>query len=137
MHAVVSLLLAFFMSQATPAATGRMAGRVTADGTHAPIAGARIMVILAGRPSGPTGMPPQATTDQDGRFVFDSLTPGDYFVEVQKTGFAPPSIPTVRPRRRTVVAGQLLDGVNFQLQKGAAISGRVLDQKGEPSPTRA
>ena len=137
MQFVVGLLLALSMDQtAAPAATGRISGRVTAEGTNAPIAGARVMVFPMMRrgtpPTGPMAFPPQGSTDQDGRFVFNGLAPGEYRVDVQKTGFASSMDPTTRPRTYTVAAGQALDNISIVLQKGAVITGKVLDQKGEP-----
>jgi protocatechuate 3,4-dioxygenase beta subunit len=76
-------------------------------------------------------MPPQGMTDQDGRFVFNGVAPGEYRIDVQRTGFASSADPTARPTTYTVAAGQTLD-VSIVLQKGAAITGKVLDQKGEP-----
>jgi protocatechuate 3,4-dioxygenase beta subunit len=137
MQFVVGLLLALSMDQAAaPAATGRISGRVTAEGTNGPIAGARVMVFPMMRrgtpPTGPMAIPPQGLTDQDGRFVFNGLAPGEYRVDVQKTGFASSMDPTTRPRTYTVAAGQVLDNISIVLQKGAVITGKVLDQKGEP-----
>ena len=134
---IAALLAALSFSQApAPAATGRLSGRVTAEGTNAPIAGARVMVFPMMRPamppSGPMTIPPQGMTDQDGRFVFNGVAPGEYRVDVQKTGFASLMDPSTRPRTYTVAAGQALDNVSIVLQKGAVISGKVLDQKGEP-----
>ena len=134
---VAALFAALSFSQ-TPAqaATGRLSGRVIAEGTHAPIAAARVMVLpmmrAATPPTGPFAIPPQAMTDQDGRFVFNSLAPGEYRIEVQKTGFASSADSTARPSTYTVAAGQALDDISIVLQKGAVISGKILDQKGEP-----
>src|SRR6058998_4005014 len=93
MMMIAGLVIALSFSQApAPAATGRLSGRVTAEGTNAPIAGARVMVFPMLRqampPTGPRAIPPQGMTDQDGRFVFNGLAPGEYRVDVQKTGFA-------------------------------------------------
>lgn len=77
-------------------------------------------------------MPPQAITDQDGRFVFDALAPGEYRLNAQKIGFAPLLGPGSRPGTIQVAAGQTVDGVNVQLQKGGVIAGKVLDPSGEP-----
>jgi hypothetical protein len=67
--------------------------------------------------------------------VFDRLTPGAYRLSVQKTGFAPlngPGVPTSSPIQ--LVAGQVIDNLDLHLQKGAVISGKVLDAAGEPLP---
>jgi protocatechuate 3,4-dioxygenase beta subunit len=130
-HLVVSLFLALFINQAAAPTTGGITGRVVADGTNAPIADARVLVFPAGRPTGPMGPPPQAITDQDGRFAFGKLAPGEYRLDVQKTGFAPLNEPMTQPRTFTVAAGQPLS-VDLRLQRGGVISGRVLDGTGEP-----
>ena len=136
MYAVVSLLVALSLSQAAPAATGRLSGQVLAAGTNAPVAGARVMVFPIGRqampPSGPIALPPQSMTDQNGRFVFNGVAAGQYRLDVQKTGFASSLDPTARPQTYTVAAGQALDTITIVLQRGAVISGKVIDQNGEP-----
>jgi protocatechuate 3,4-dioxygenase beta subunit len=137
MPLVAGLLVALLMNQtAAPAATGRISGRVIAEGINAPIAGARVMVFpmmrRQMRPTGPMAVPPQGMTDQDGRFTFNGLAPGEYRVDVQKTGFASSFDPMMRPKMYTVAAGQALDNISIVLQKGAVITGKVLDQKGEP-----
>jgi protocatechuate 3,4-dioxygenase beta subunit len=130
-HLVVSVFLALFINQAAAPTTGGITGRIVADGTNAPIADARVLVFPAGRPTGPMGLPPQAITDQDGRFAFGKLAPGEYRLDVQKTGFAPLNEPMTQPRTFTVAAGQPLS-VDLRLQRGGVISGRVLDARGEP-----
>jgi hypothetical protein len=137
MQALVMLLVAMSLSQAPPAATtGGIAGRVTVDGADTPVAGARILLVFDGRPSGltvmPGGMPLQSVTDREGRFAFDQLAPGTYRLDVQKTGFVPPLRPGTRPITIQVTAGQTVDGVRVPLQKGGVIAGRVLDSSGEP-----
>ena len=77
------------------------------------------------------GPPPQAVTDQDGRYVFERLRPGTYTVTVEKTGYAAPIGPS-NARRVEVAAGQSLDDVDLHLERGAVIVGRVLDSAGEP-----
>jgi carboxypeptidase family protein len=130
---LISVILAVSVSQTSALATGGIAGRITADGTNAPIAGAHVMLLPLRRPAGtiPFGPPSQSTTDQDGRFTFDRVEPGDYRLNVQKGGFAPNYEPMTQPTPVTVVAGQQTT-VEFHLKRGGVISGRVLDPKGEP-----
>jgi protocatechuate 3,4-dioxygenase beta subunit len=141
---VTSLVVALSLSQAPAAGqTGRIAGRVTLAGANTPIAGARVMLVPTARPvtgaggvvSGLIGMPPQTTTDDDGRYAFENLAPGGYRINVQKQGLAPLTLegPGTPPGPLVqVAAGQSVDGVDRQLQKGAIITGRVVDSKGEP-----
>ena len=134
------LWLALSTNQAAPTApaatTGRIAGRVTVEGANTPVAGARIMLLPTARPTRPMGpmgsmgMPPQALTDQDGRFVFNRLAPGSYRLDVQKTGFAPLVGPG-RAQTTQVSEGQTTV-LALQLQKGAVITGKLLDASGEP-----
>jgi protocatechuate 3,4-dioxygenase beta subunit len=129
-----AVVLALSVGQAAaPAATGSLSGRVVADGSGAPLAGARVMVMPA-RPNGPFGPPPQATTDEDGRFAFTSLAPGQYRITVQRTGYAPLGQDIGPGQTVTVAAGQAAAGLQLTLQKGAVIAGRVLDPSGAPLP---
>jgi hypothetical protein len=99
------------------------------EGANTPISGARVMLV-PGRPMGPVGQPPMALTDQDGRFMFDRIAPGQYRVNVQKTGFVTPVDVPSRPI--TLVAGQSLDSFDVHMQKGGVIAGKLLDNAGEP-----
>jgi len=134
MLVITCLMGAPAFGQAVPAAepTGRIAGRVIVEGTNTAIAGARIILLPVARPMGPMGPPPQAVTDQDGRYVFERLGPGDYRVDLQKTGYAPPD--RMGGRMIQVAAGQSIAGLDFQLQKGGVIAGRLLDPSSEPLP---
>jgi len=129
------LLLALTIGQTSPAADagGRIAGRVTVEGTNTPLAGVRVMLIPAAPRMGMMGMPPQATTDQDGRYAFERVSPGSYRIQVEKAGYAPMGDQSAA-RTIQVAAGQSANGVDLQLQKGAVITGRVLDAAGEPIP---
>ena len=130
----VSLLVALSLNQ-VPATdqAGRITGRVTVAGANTPVSGARVILLPTARPTGPMGPPPQAITDQDGRYTFEKVAPGTYRLDAQRTGFAPLSAPA-RPRAVgtvEVAAGQSI-AVNLELQRGAVIAGRVLDPRGEP-----
>ena len=136
MFLICSLLLA--MMQA-PATTGNasVSGRVL-DAANAPIAGARVILMIAsGR--GFQGPPLQVESDATGRFVFASVVPGEYRLDVQKAGFAPFFDLTAARGQGSnsqqlvkLAAGQLLEGFDIHLQRGAVIAGRVFDPAGQP-----
>lgn len=129
------LILIATQTQSAPTATGSINGHVLEDGSNKPVVAARVMLLpQPGRPM--TGPPPQTTTDADGAFAFASLAPGDYRLDVQKTGFVPsnylqPGTRAAMPRPFHVEAGQPT-AVDVHLRKGAIVTGRVLDMNGEP-----
>jgi hypothetical protein len=133
---VVGLLLASSTLQAPSSAPGAIQGRVVAEGSNTPIAGARVMLMPAALSRGPFGPPAQTTTDQDGAFAFVQVAAGEYRLDVQKAGFVPYGYvpPGSRPpasRTIQVEAGQST-AIELRLQKGGVIPGRVLDVNGEP-----
>jgi hypothetical protein len=132
MHGIMPLFVALSLAQTAapaPAAPARIAGRVTVEGANTPIAGARVMLVPNARPTMPFGPPPNTLTDQDGRFMFDRVVPGQYRVNIQKTGFVTPDV-ALHPI--TLAAGQSLDGIDVRMQKGGVIAGKLLDASGEP-----
>src|SRR4051812_14731386 len=142
MSVMLGLVLAFAVGQsAPPVTTGAVSGRVSVEGTNAPVAEARVFLFPTGRladrpvgrPVGPMGPPPQSVTDQSGRFTFDRIRPGEYRIDVQKTGYTASGADGGGGFTITVVAGQALDTIDLHLQKGAVIAGRVLDAAGEPA----
>src|SRR5204863_5432595 len=92
----------------------------------------RIRLSPPGAPPTPPPSPPaQTLTGPDGSYVFTRLEPGEYGVNVQKTGFAVgPNTPT-RPRV-IVVSGQTVQSPDVFMDRGGAIAGRVLDANGDP-----
>ncbi len=132
----ISLLVALSLLQSPAAAqSGHISGRITVEGTNAPIADAQVMLIPVTRTAGPIGPPPQTTTDQDGRYQFDDVAPGAYRINIQKTGFAPEmGVPGQPPSQMVRVGDGQSVSVDRQLQKGAVISGRILGANGEPMP---
>jgi hypothetical protein len=110
-------------------------GRVVDQTTRAGLADVRVTLMpmpVPGRAGGVMfdGRPPMALTDRDGRYTFENVAPGRYRVSVQKTGFATVfehGLPDVE-----VVAGERREVIDIELQRGAAIVGRVFDEHGEP-----
>lgn len=65
-----------------------------------------------------------AKTEVDGRFAFRSLKPGEIVIAVQAKGFA--------PEYRTIAVARHLPEIEFRLRKGEIVSGRVVDDSGNP-----
>ena len=111
-----------------------VAGQVLRAGTGEPLKKARILLRSADDSSAD---PYIAITDHEGRFLIAGIRPGRYSMRVAREGFLSKSygedetedsssILTLRP-------GQQLNDLIFRLQKCAVISGRVLDEDGEPA----
>ncbi|MBI5281794.1 MAG: carboxypeptidase regulatory-like domain-containing protein [Candidatus Solibacter usitatus] len=90
--------------------------------------------LLPVRERAPGQRPPAAIgvyTDSSGKFRIDSLEPGVYRVQIRKEGFTfPPgsgayALPKLAP-------GQELRDVSLSLVPQAVLSGRVLDDNGDP-----
>jgi protocatechuate 3,4-dioxygenase beta subunit len=79
-------------------------------------------------------------TDPAGRFTFRNLAPGQYMVRAQRDGYfgATPGVVgtfgTLVTSPATVVAGGMPTEVALRMVRGATISGRVRDAKGQPVP---
>src|SRR4029453_11509058 len=115
----------------TPAPPGKgvLAGTIT-TGSGQPAAGARVML------SGAEGPGRTTTTDASGRFVFEGLRTGRYYVNVMKPGFMSLSYGQRRVNSQGT-AIPLTDGerrvIEIQLPRGAVITGMILDERGAPS----
>lgn len=133
-------LLSLTLSQVPVMPAGgdaRIAGQVVDAESHAPIAGARVMLMLLMEASrGTFGTEPrQAVSDASGQFAFDGVAAGKYRVDVQKPGFAPSPDwfdPLFDPRPFDVAAGQTVAGLQFALKKAGVVAGRILDAGGDP-----
>jgi protocatechuate 3,4-dioxygenase beta subunit len=90
-------------------------GRVVADETGDPISGARVMVTPAGQG------PRVVRTDGEGRFAC-TVPAHRYSVVATKSGY-------LRRVLTPPVAGETIE---IRLRRGAAISGRVTDELGDP-----
>ena len=104
-------------------------GRVTTE-AGVPI-GSALVRITGG------GVTVAAATDADGRYLVSGLGPGDYAVEAKRQGpggsirygqyYAQQESRTI-----PVPDGTIVDGIDMVLPRGAAISGTVFDEHGEP-----
>ena len=103
-------------SPSAPAPQRRvLSGRVLNDGTGDPIANARVALVPSGQGT------PVVLTDHDGRFALTCpLTRAT--IAASKSGYS----------RREVTSTLQDESIEIRLSRGAAISGRVLDEFGDP-----
>ena len=116
---------------APPAPSGRITGRVLTADSGRPVKHARVF-INAAELQGGRGI----LTDDTGIFDFTELPAGRYTLSVSKSGFISLSYGQRRPLMAgtplQLADGQPLKGIEFRLPRGGVISGRVLDEEGEP-----
>lgn len=81
--------------------------------------------------------PYTTTTDFSGRFLLKGVEPGRYRLRAHRNGYAPQSYGAKRPgdlggMTLTLLAGQLLSNITLRMVPAAVITGRVVDEDGEP-----
>jgi len=115
----------------TSGGTALIMGRVVEATTNAPVAGA-IVQIDAG-----TNDTLSVATDSAGQFVMGALKSGAFRLEARKSGYAESTFGQRRPytysgMRLTLADGERRGDVTLRLWKYGAITGRVVDEVGEP-----
>ncbi len=137
---------------ATPVGTGRITGHVLCDDTHRPARGALVTVVRAEDAQGGLGALANMSLTHvrtDGTYLVDHLPPGKYKVFGSLAGYlsgmddafaadphlgATPSTQQVLDQLGTaVVTPGATASLNVTLQRGAAVSGRILFSDGSPA----
>jgi hypothetical protein len=110
-------------------------GTVTNKLTGAPVKGAHVIYTRIASGSDPAASPISRDTDIQGHFHLE-LGPGSYRLWVEREGFARQSygsgVPEGTGSVLTVAPGQELHDIVFRITPLGALSGRVLDQDGDP-----
>ncbi len=120
-----------------PKGTAVLKGQVMAAGTGTPVRRAQVRAMsMEGRGGGVT------STDAEGRYEIKELPAGRYNIIGQQGRLRPGQLrpaPSRRARHADRSAdGQTAEKVNFVLSRGSVISGRIVDDGGEPvSGTRS
>lgn len=125
------LALAVVPTQPWPSAAGALRGRVFDGQSRAPIAGARVEL------QGETGDQFQSTsTDDEGSYEFRAIPPGRYTVSAWAEGYSELAYsprPPIRDKTAIPIGKDTnLAGIDIALKRSCAISGRVIDEFGEP-----
>ena len=119
--ALICLALIGLLLQGNPSSIGSISGRVLDADTNTPLVGVR--VDARDRSAGAT-----ATTDSQGRYVFEKLPPGNRSIEVYDGNLGP----SMTPSQTVTVVGGRDTQVDFHTRLFAEVSGRVLDDDGNP-----
>ncbi len=121
---------AFGQAKSTSNPTGSISGVVTLSGKPLP----EIGVIVRRSDSGnPLERFPSAITDQRGAYKITNVPAGIF--EVQPASPAYLNADSVGSRSKTLVlaAGENVEGIDFSLEPGGVVTGRVKDGDGRPS----
>ena len=106
-------------------------GQVVDARTQQPLRGAIIStarVPIANQPDAPPRPSIGFRTGQDGRFVLRGVAPGIVNFVVSKAGYAPGPYASARP----AADGEQIDNVVLTVPPGASLSGRIVDEAGQP-----
>ena len=131
MRALLLVTVAWGFAAAQPSAgndpAASVKGVVTNSATGAPLRKAYVRLYPA------SGSARPATTDEHGRFAFEKVTPGTFKLDAEHVGFLQSSIAdeTGASMELRLTPGESVD-VNVKLTPQASISGRVVDQDGDP-----
>src|SRR5262245_61333475 len=110
--------------------TGRLRGRVIAADTGTIVRRAQVRIS-----SSDIGTK-TAFTDAQGRYEFKDLPAGRFNLSVSKSGFVTMQYGQTRPfepgRPIELTDAQQMDKADVALQRGSVLSGRILDEFGEP-----
>jgi hypothetical protein len=118
-------------SRDTPTGTSVIRGRIVAADTGSPIRRAQVRVF-----SGELRDSRAASTDAQGRFEFRDLPAGRWQLMASKAGFVSLNFGQRRPfeagRPIELSDGETMARADLALPRGAAVTGRILDEFGDP-----
>jgi hypothetical protein len=110
--------------------TGMLRGRVVAADTGSIVRRAQVRI------SSPDIGSKTSFTDAQGRYEFQKLPAGRFNLSVSKSGFVTMQYGQTRPfepgRPIDLVDAQVMEKADVALPRGSAVSGRILDEFGEP-----
>jgi protocatechuate 3,4-dioxygenase beta subunit len=136
-----SLALAFFVlcalllssaQESAPAANASsIAGTVVQEPGSQPLKKVLVQVVAEDQKQGGNYT---ASTDADGHFRVENVTPGRYRIFIERTGFVGVNGRGLKSDTNvfTVQAGQSVEDLLFRMLPTAVISGRITDEDGDP-----
>ena len=110
--------------------TARLRGRVMAAETGGPVRRAQVRIM------GPDIGSKTAMTDAEGRFEFRDLPAGRFNLSATKSGFVTVQYGQTRPfesgKAIDLTDAQVMDKADIAMPRGSVISGRLVDEFGDP-----
>jgi protocatechuate 3,4-dioxygenase beta subunit len=116
---------------AAPPGTARLRGHVYAADSGQPLRRAQVRIF-----AGEIRENRMATTDENGSYEFKEVRAGRYTISASKGNYVNVSYgqqrPTDAPKPLEILDNQTVERVDLTLPRGAVITGRVVDEFGEP-----
>ncbi len=110
--------------------TARLRGRIMTAETGGPVRRAQVRI------SGPDIGSKTAMTDAEGRYEFRELPGGRFNLSAAKSGFVTVQFGQTRPfesgKAIDLSDGQVMDKADISMPRGSVISGRLIDEFGDP-----
>jgi hypothetical protein len=132
---LLAACVATFGFQTDPKSKASIEGQVVSQATGAPLRNAVVKLVWHPSP-GIAHDPIVQRTNEEGRFLFANLQPGDWEVSAERRGFVPGYYGgrkfLLQGSRISLKADQQIRDLVLKLVPQATISGRVLDTEGEP-----
>jgi protocatechuate 3,4-dioxygenase beta subunit len=117
----------------TPTGTATLRGHIFAADSGQPLRKAQVRIV-----AGEIRENRLTTTDADGKYEFTEVLAGRYTVSASKGSFVNLSYGQLRPfdagKPLEIRDGQTVERVDIALPRGSVVTGRILDEYGEPMP---
>jgi hypothetical protein len=114
---------------------GAIEGQVLNIATGEPLKKASLVLTPTQPRQGPIA-PYSTTSDANGQFTIKDVKPGSYMLMAERNGFVRSSYGARGPGQQgstlTVSSGETIKAISVRLQPHGVISGRILDEDGEP-----
>jgi protocatechuate 3,4-dioxygenase beta subunit len=116
-----------------PPGTATLRGHVFAADTSQPLRKAQVRIF-----AGEIRENRMATTDEHGAYEFDEVRAGRYTISASKGSYVSVSYgqqrPNDAPKPLEILDNQTVERVDLTLPRGGVITGRIVDEYGEPAP---
>jgi carboxypeptidase family protein len=117
--------------------TAILRGRVFAADSGEPLRKAQVRIFANGPAADGAAQNRATSTDGDGRYEFKALPAGRYNITAAKGNYIALSYGQKRPNEPgkplEILDGQTVERVDFPLPRGGILTGRILDEFGDPA----